>query len=326
MDRPAPVSPVLVRLVQAAAALMLFVVVSSAFLRLTAAGLGCEPWPDCYGAPTMPGSHPQDGVLQSLAFLARLGHRLAASAMLLIVFWILVTSLRRLRQRGDVVLAWAMAALTAFLALLGISSSTATGPAVALGNLLGGLALLACAWGLRARLVPPSQLEVTGPRPGPSLRFAAVAVVVLLAFQIGLGGLVSVKLAAAACPTLPGCEGGFSLGKGLTALNPFATSSVPLPRDQGAALHLIHRIGALLVLGWLGVVAFGARAHPGLRGLTAAAALLALLQAALGAAMVQRAFPLPLALAHNALAAALLLLAVELAVRSVRRRRAAPLA
>lgn len=323
MDPPGPPSPLLARLALAAAAVMLFVVVSSAYLRLAAAGLGCEPWPECYGVPSMPGVHPRDGAAAPLQFLARLGHRLAASAMLLLVFAILVASLRRPRRRGDVVLALAMAALTAFLALLGISSSTGMAPAVALGNLLGGLALLACTWALRAGQAPA---EVSGSEPPASLRFAAVAAVVPLAVQIGLGGLVSVKLAAAACPTLPGCEGDFSPGGGLTAFDPFASSPAPLPRDQGAALHLAHRLGALLALGWLGAVAFGARAYPGLRGPAAAAALLALLQAVLGAAMVKLAFPLPLALAHNALAAALLLVTVELAVRAARRGRAAPLA
>lgn len=326
MDPPDPPSPLLARLALAASAVMLFVVVSSAYLRLAAAGLGCEPWPECYGAPSMPGAHPRGGASSPLQFLARLGHRLAASAMLLLVFAILVASLRRPRRHGDVVLALAMAALTAFLALLGISSSTGMAPTVALGNLLGGLALLACAWMLRARQAHPPRLGVSGPRHAPSLRFAAVAAVVLIAVQIGLGGLVSVKLAAAACPTLPGCEGDFSPSEGLAAFDPFASSPAPLPSDQGAALHLAHRLGALLTLGWLGAVALGARAYPGLRRPAAAAALLALLQAALGAAMVKLAFPLPLALVHNALAAALLLVAVELAVRAARRGRAAPLA
>jgi cytochrome c oxidase assembly protein subunit 15 len=326
MNLPASASSILARLALAAASLMLFVVVSSAYLRLVAAGLGCEPWPDCYGAPPMPGVHPGDGAAQPLLFLARLGHRLAASAMLLLVFAILVASLRRPLRRGDVVLAWAMAALTAFLALLGISSSTGTAPALALGNLLGGFALLACAWGLRARQGHPLRFEITRSRPVPSLRFATVAAVVLLAVQIGLGGLVSIKLAAVACPTLPGCEGDFSPGEKLAAFDPFASSPAPLPRDQGAALHLIHRLGALLILGWLGAVTVGVWAYPGLRGPAAAAFLLALLQAVLGAAMVQLAFPLSLALTHNVLAAALLLATVELAVRTARRRRAAPLA
>ncbi len=323
MDPSGPPSPLLARLALAAAALMLFVVVSSAYLRLAAAGLGCEPWPECYGVPSTPSVHPRGDAPQPLQFLARLGHRLAASAILLLAFAILGASLRRPRRRGDVGLALAMAALTVFLALLGIASSSGMAPAVAFGNLLGGLALLACAWTLRARQAPA---HVSGPEPPASLRFAAVAAVVLLAVQIGLGGLISVKLAAAACPTLSGCEGGFSSGAALSTFDPFASTPAPLARPQGAVLHLTHRLGALLTLGWLGAVAFGARNRPGLRGPAAAAALLALLQAVLGAMMVKLAFPLPLALGHNVLAAALLLVTVEFAVRARARRRVAPLA
>lgn len=313
---------VLARLALAAAAVMLFLVVVSAYLRLAGTGLGCEPWPECFGVGRAVRS--EEDATRWLQFLARLGHRLAASTMLLLVFGILVASLRPPHRRGDVILAFAMATLTTFLALLGIFSSTVMAPAVALGNLLGGLALLACAWALRALQALPPRRNVSGPEPPASLHYAAIVAPVLLTFQIGLGGLVSVKLAAAACLTLPGCEGGLSPGEGLAALNPLASSPVPLPRDQGAVLHLAHRLGALLTLGWLGVVALGAWRHPRLRGAAAAAALLALIQVILGAAMVKLSFPLSLSLAHNALAALLLLATIELALRATRPSCAVP--
>src|SRR6478609_8566302 len=74
------------RLALVSALLMLCLVGVSAYLRLSAAQLGCQPWPDCYAqgfhqaAPADTQHHP----------VARLTHRVLAStigvAVLLLVF------------------------------------------------------------------------------------------------------------------------------------------------------------------------------------------------------------------------------------------------
>ncbi|MRR09778.1 heme A synthase, partial [bacterium] len=106
--------------------------------------------------------------------------------------------------------------------------------------------------------------------------------------QIGLGGWVSSNYAALACPAFPACREGQWL-----------------PVDSATAIHLAHRLGALLVVLAVGVFANALwrrrRAGP---ALLLAAALT--LQVGLGIANVLLQLPLPLAVAHNSGAALLL--------------------
>jgi cytochrome c oxidase assembly protein subunit 15 len=141
--------------------------------------------------------------------------------------------------------------------------------------------------------------------------------------QIALGGWLVASHAAFACPDFPTCRGqwwpsarfsaGFAAGFG-----GLAEPGAALSRDALVAIHLAHRVGALLallVVGWAGWRAL--RSH-GAQGL--GAALLAALAAqwALGVAGVVAGLPLALAVAHHALAAVLLATAVVLHFRAYR--------
>jgi cytochrome c oxidase assembly protein subunit 15 len=75
------------------------------------------------------------------------------------------------------------------------------------------------------------------------------------------------------------------------------------------AIHWSHRIGALLVFVYLGVLAYVASGMFGLRGYGVAIMATLLLQVALGISNVVAMLPLAVAVAHNA-GAALLLIAV----------------
>jgi heme A synthase len=61
--------------------LALVVVGASSGLRLAANGLGCEPWPTCYGSPAAAAVVKQSATAQA----ARLTHRIAASAFVIAV-------------------------------------------------------------------------------------------------------------------------------------------------------------------------------------------------------------------------------------------------
>ena len=288
--------------------LVLTITSLSAFIRLSGAGLGCSDWPGCYGQvlrEAQRGEPANIGDGHAVA-AARLVHRVVATAALLLVVTMVMACFATspiLPSQGRSALA--LLGLALFLAVLGRWSSGARVPAVAMGNLLGGFAMLA----LCARMAGsgPSQQR-------PRLGAWAWAGAALLLCQIALGGLVSAGYAGLSCPSLTGCDLSGTAGVWET-LNPWREprfdTTLPV-NPAGALAHALHRAGALvtlLVLLPLGVLAM----RRGRR--RAGAVLLALLaiQVALGILMVVHALPVPLALAHNLVAALLLAVVARLA-------------
>jgi cytochrome c oxidase assembly protein subunit 15 len=90
-----------------------------------------------------------------------------------------------------------------------------------------------------------------------------------------------------------------------------------LTADALTAIHLLHRVGAVLVLA--GALLLAARLASSSAGAAAAVLIIAGCQFLLGVANVLLGLPLPLAVAHNAGAAALLLCLVWVNVSLVRR-------
>jgi cytochrome c oxidase assembly protein subunit 15 len=144
--------------------------------------------------------------------------------------------------------------------------------------------------------------------------------------QIALGGWTSSNYAAIACPDLPTCQGSwwpsadFRSAYVLWRDLDIDYEGGVLDNAARIAIHLTHRVGALLsavVLLTAAGVALGTRIE---RQVRAAAGLVLLALAAqwsIGISMVAQGFPLWLATAHNA-GAALLLLSVLMLVRSLR--------
>jgi cytochrome c oxidase assembly protein subunit 15 len=148
-----------------------------------------------------------------------------------------------------------------------------------------------------------------------SLRKLVVIGVVLLACQIALGGWTSANYAALACGYGPGsfpeCLGqwmpatdfkqGFILWRGI-GVN-YEGGVLDLPARS--AIQLVHRLGALVVFCYLAWLSFKA-SRQGLRGFGIAIAVTLVCQVLLGISNVHFGLPLPVATAHNGMAALLL--------------------
>lgn len=307
---PAP-SPLFTRLVYIAFGLMAMVLMLSAYLRLSGAGLGCAGWPACYGQ-----GYADPAVTKQASTPARLAHRLTATSLSLVILAISVMAWRRrAHAAGEWGAALLALGLTLFLSVLGIWTPGTRLPAVVLGNLLGGMALLGVLWWLclSARSLGASRIEAR-------FRTAAWFGLALLFIQIGLGGLVSANFAASACTRFPLCETAWFDAWSWAAFNPWralivqSNGAVTIPLDA-AAIHVTHWATAVAIdiyLLWLGLstVSSDAASRYG-----KALVSLTLLQALLGFAAVKYAHPLALVLAHNALAALLLLTLLSLAYR-----------
>ncbi len=135
--------------------LTLMTVVLSAYIRLAENGLGCEPWPACYGVL----GDEQQGIAvltkeggQMAHRGARFAHRYIASALGFCIIGLTVVSFQRRSSRGPgPALPLLLLCLTVFLSILGYSTPTRTAPLITLSNLIGGMAMLALLWWLLLR-------------------------------------------------------------------------------------------------------------------------------------------------------------------------------
>jgi cytochrome c oxidase assembly protein subunit 15 len=282
--------------------LMLVVVAASAYLRLSQTGPGCTDWPACYGAVT-DAPRITGGILA-----ARAAHRFAAGTLAaLLVAELMLATMQRPRRRAAALIALAALLIAAGLAVMGAVLSERTAhtslpplPAVTLANLLGGFTLLALMTWLyvvtrEARPVVPRSV---------AFRTCAALALVTAAIEVALGGLVSARFAAFACPGFPSCGVPWSATGLRNAFDPWLL--IAPPSSALAALHWIHRLGAVLVAASGGVVASWLWRVPGSArrwGATLALLLVALL--GLGASEVRLAPSLVVALAHNVTAALL---------------------
>jgi cytochrome c oxidase assembly protein subunit 15 len=148
--------------------------------------------------------------------------------------------------------------------------------------------------------------------PVSALRGFAVLGLGLLALQVVLGGWTSTNYAALACTDLPTCHGQWwpqvEFGEAFQILRPLGQTrdGQMLPAQALTAIHLAHRIGAVIVGGYLLWLGLRVAKTPGVRAIGAAMLALLALQIALGLSNVLLSLPLPVAVAHNGVAALLL--------------------
>jgi heme a synthase len=226
-------------------------------------------------------------------------------------------------SRGNVRrLTWLLA-LICFQALLGKWTVTMLlKPIVVTAHLLFGLFTLAGLLWASLRVRGDSLFAERSARPAIK-PLAIQAAMLVLVGQIFLGGWVSTNYAALACPDLPRCHGEWlpdaDFKEGFVMFREIGVDYEGGVLDGAArtAVHLAHRVGSIIatiVLLSLAVLAMR-------RGLAASGATLLLLlvtQIALGMSNVWYSLPLPVAVAHNAVAALLLCALVLMAFHNQR--------
>ncbi len=303
-------------------AFLLSVVVSTlgAYVRLSDAGLSCPDWPGCYGqigvpdaseAPAAQAAFPERPLDRVRAW-KEMAHRYAAGLLGVLILALGVLAWRRRRPGRVPVAQLFLIALVVFQALLGMWTVTlGLAPLVVTSHLVAGLATVALLWWLRLRESAFSRAE--GPsfrdRGVSGLRAWALGALVVIAVQITLGGWTSANYAALACPDFPLCQGRLLPPLDISAaftLWPDAAGGDfeggVHDNDARVTIHVTHRLGAVLTLLYVGVLALRAFSSAGAPRLKAAVgALLAVVvaQAGLGVANVLLGLPLLLAVGHN---------------------------
>jgi cytochrome c oxidase assembly protein subunit 15 len=298
-------------------ALAFVVVVVGAYVRLSDAGLGCPDWPFCYGQPVP--SDIADGDALAKAW-KEMGHRYLAGTLGVLIVALAGFSWKARRSPW---LATSIVALVLLQATLGAWTVTMLlKPAIVTAHLLGGMAILGSLAWLALSLTPSPSISKAN-----AVRVPAVIALAVLAIQIALGGWVSSNYAALACPDLPLCLGRpvppMDFGNAFHVLRELGQTPQGelLSREALTAIHWSHRMFALVAVAVIGWAAY--RATRFSRTLAVLIAALLAAQFSLGVANVIVSRPLPLAAAHNAGAALLLVTLVVLNFFAFRRSGAA---
>lgn len=301
------------------------VIVLGAYVRLSDAGLGCPDWPGCYGKLLVPEStesladHYQTEETRTLVVSKawkEMIHRYLASTLGLLI---LILAFLAWRNRGDpyqpLVLPFMLVALVILQGMLGMWTVTLLlKPLVVTAHLLGGMTtLLLLGWmvlSLRKQKLEPLMYQENR----ALFPLAVIAMCVLYA-QIFLGGWTSSNYAALICPDFPTCQNrwwpamdfreGFTLWHGIGIDYEYGI----LKTDARTAVHMTHRIGALITFSVLLALVFTTQKSQvaTIRQKGILLLLLLCLQVMLGIANITLGLPLAVAVAHNGGAALLLL-------------------
>jgi cytochrome c oxidase assembly protein subunit 15 len=322
------------RMALLATGLALVALVFNAYARLSEAGLGCPDWPGCYGVMFAPAAAQdlnqeldatkQRALEKKRAMQETLQRFIAIGlSFLLIRLAVLGWQLKRRRRAQQI---WIP--LITLVATFGFG--LAAGPLMALADsnafeyrykplmlmtqFMGGMVTFALLWWIVLREQRFFRSISFNASLG-AMRWRALFAISLVSMEILFGGWSMVNHAGLACPDFPNCQGqwwppadfldAFTMWRDV-GLN-YEGQLLALP--GATAIHLAHRVGALMVLayvGWLAlhVLRVGHEGNFCRYGMLVLFVLL--LQTGLGITEVVAHLPLALAVAHSAVAALLL--------------------
>ena len=241
-------------------------------------------------------------------------HRYAAGLLGLLILTIAMLTWKSRRDKNRrLLIPVILVVLVIFQALLGMWTVTLLlKPVVVMGHLLGGLTILILLSWVYLRERNTATLIK---REQKILGFWPVLGMIVIYLQISLGGWTSANYAALICPDLPVCQGqwwppmdfveGFIPWRGLGVNYEFGV----LDGAARTAIHMSHRIGAVLTLFIVGFIAFQAIQAGDVKirktGFILLAALVA--QFTLGIMNILLTLPIAVAVTHNGMAALLLI-------------------
>ena len=296
-----------------------------AFTRLTDSGLGCPDWPGCYASVSPIGAALHIDTAQSLMPTGPVTHTKAWIEMLHRYFATLVGALIVLRLIWTVQLKQKLTLpIVTFLwvclqgAFGALTVTMKLFPFIVTLHLLGGMVLLAL-------LVAQSAEEKwTGVSPARPYWIWLAAASISVWLQLFFGAWVSTNYAVLACNEFPTCLNGAWLpasssdwSAGLTLWRALGqttadVASQPITVSALTAIHLTHRLFAIVVIIAITGLIMQLKPYPALRSLKLWLMLLLTLQIITGISNVVLGWPLLAAVLHTGGAAALVVVLTKL--------------
>jgi len=295
--------------------------VFGAYVRLTDAGLGCPDWPGCFGTLSVPQS--EEAILKAHAAYPgsfveagkawrEMIHRYLAGGLGLLILLLAFLALKFKQEiRVSLFLPFLLLFLVMFQAALGMWTVTELlKPIIVSAHLMGGMTILGLLTFITHRHFGAASIEAN-----KNLILMARVSIILLFFQILLGGWTSTNYAALACTDFPTCHGsmipkmdfvnGFSVLRDLG----LTTGGEYLTIEALHAIQWIHRVGAIILLTYIAMFAYYLTNIAGIRFYRNLLILTIIAQFIIGIANLLLHLPLVLATMHN-LGAALLVIIV----------------
>ena len=297
-----------------------FVVIAlGAWTRLVDAGLGCPDWPGCYGFVVFPINESDIAMAESLypefpydinKAIPEVVHRYFAAA--LGFFAILLVYLSFKQKENKKIRLWAIGLLI-FICCQGLfgylTVSLKLLPIIVTGHLFGGFTTLTLFFYI---YLMSGNFQILDKMKIPNLKFIAGLAFFILIIQIFLGVWTSTNYASLACADFPTCQGsylpemdfknGFNLNQ---EVGPNYLYGL-LDNPSRVAVHYSHRVSALL-LTFIFLILMSKLWFSNAAPLASTLGVLLLTQISLGIINVVYVLPLYVAIAHNLVAATLLL-------------------
>lgn len=330
---------ILQRLVLVSLLLAIMVIGLGAYTRLTHAGLGCPDWPTCYGLINVPKTSEQIAAA-NLAFPTtpvepdkawnEMIHRYFAGSLGLLIVAIALFSIKLRFSKNTkinypIFLPLFILLVVIFQAALGMWTVTLKlMPIVVMAHLLGGFTTLCLLFLLYLRIkakgINAKGASLVDCQLKKYPRYALLGISILTA-QIALGGWTAANYAAMSCVELPICQGDwltqltFKQSFDLIPPNKESYEFGHLAHSERVTIHVSHRLGAIitgLFIGWLAIIIFIKARNYSLKSAAVTVLTLLIIQISLGASNVWFSLPLKVAVAHNVVAACLLLSLIAL--------------
>ena len=297
-----------------------FVVIAlGAWTRLVDAGLGCPDWPGCYGFIVFPTNEAEIALAESRypmfpydinKAIQEVVHRYFAAALGFLAIILVYFSFKQ--NENKKIRAWTIGLLI-FICCQGLfgylTVSLKLLPIIVTGHLFGGFTTLTLFFLI---FLKAGNFQILNKMAIPKLKGIAGLALFALIIQIFLGVWTSTNYASLACADFPTCQGsylpdmdfknGFNLNQ---EVGPNYLYGL-LDNPSRVAVHYSHRVSALIVtLVFLILMSklWFSNAAP----LASTLGILLLTQISLGIINVVYVLPLYVAIAHNLVAALLLL-------------------
>ena len=299
---------------------MAFVVIAlGAWTRLVDAGLGCPDWPGCYGFVVFPINEAEIAIAESRyptfpydinKAIPEVVHRYFAAALGLLAIFLVYLSFRKTKDKS--IQGWSCFLLI-FICLQGtfgyLTVSLKLLPIIVTIHLFGGFTTLLLLYFIYLK---SRNFEIFNQINISNLKVISGIALAVLIFQIFLGVWTSTNYASLACADFPTCQGsylpemdfknGFNLNQ---EVGPNYLYGL-LDNPARVAIHYSHRISALLVT-FIFLILISRLWFSEAAPLASTLGILLLTQITLGIINVVYVLPLYVAIAHNLVAACLLL-------------------
>ena len=299
---------------------MAFVVIAlGAWTRLVDAGLGCPDWPGCYGFVVFPINEAEIAIAESRyptfpydinKAIPEVVHRYFAAALGLLAIFLVYLSFRKTNDKS--IQGWSCFLLI-FICLQGtfgyLTVSLKLLPIIVTIHLFGGFTTLLLLYFIYLK---SRNFEIFNQINISNLKVISGIALAVLVFQIFLGVWTSTNYASLACADFPTCQGsylpemdfknGFNLNQ---EVGPNYLYGL-LDNPARVAIHYSHRISALLVT-FIFLILMSRLWFSEAAPLASTLGILLLTQITLGIINVVYVLPLYVAIAHNLVAACLLL-------------------